>query len=90
MGHAPDSMTGANRQEYICEKVMYNGNQIETFPAIENMLEGFIDKSFIIETNSFGDCYLIKKQDLIDIFKKMTYNIVAYNQKFTKDTKNFY
>lgn len=78
------------RSEYISERILISNNTLDLFPPISNMIEDFIDYAFIIETNNHGDCYLIKKGDLIEILKSLVHNIMSYNQNFTKGIKDFY
>ena len=78
------------KSNFISEKIMVTNNSFDIFPPLSNMFEDFINGAFIIETNNYGDCYLIKKEELITIMKNLLWGIMSYNQKFNKDLKEYY
>lgn len=78
-----------NRKDNLAENIMAN-NETQLLPFLVNFLASFIGKSYSIVTNNEEECYIIGREDFLDIMVVLLRESGAYTQEVTRAFRNHY
>lgn len=77
------------RKDNLASNLMGN-NETQILPFLVNFLAGFIGKSYSIVTNNEEDCYIIGREDFLDLMVVLLKESGAYTQKITSSFRDHY
>jgi hypothetical protein len=77
------------RKDNLASNLMGN-NETQILPFLVNFLARFIGKSYSIVTNNEEDCYIIGREDFLDLMVVLLRESGAYTQKITSTFRDHY